>query len=123
MRSHTLHSALRAFTEEAGGLLAGETARGSEIPFELVEEGGRARTPLYCYRPLTGEFVRTHASALEGLPAHPAAARALAEHADRLPRYLSAVGERPAGGAPAAGDALPAAASARPTDLPPAGGR
>src|SRR3954468_24914206 len=117
MRSHTLHSALRAFTEEAGGLLAGETARGSEIPFELVEEGGRARTPLYCYRPLTGEFVRAHASALEGLPSHPAAVRALSEHADRLPRYLSALGERPAGGTTAAMNAFLAAVYAEQTDF------
>jgi len=117
MRSHTLHSALRAFTEEAGGLLAGETARGAEIPFELVEEGGRARTPLYCYRPLTGEFVRTHASALEGLPSHPAAMRGLSEHADRIPRYLSAVGDRPAGGAQAALNAFLAAVYAEQTDF------
>src|SRR3954451_14390534 len=109
MRSHTLHTALRAFTEEAGGLLADETARGAEVPFELVEEGGRARTPLYCYRPLTGEFVRAHGSALERLPAHAPAARALAEHADRLSRYLSAVGERPAGGELAALQAFLAA--------------
>src|SRR3954468_5586516 len=117
MRSDTLHSALRAFTEEAGGLLADATARGAEIPFELVEEGGRARTPLYCYRPLTGEFVRTHASALEGLPSHAAAARALAEHADRLARYLSAVGERPSGGPSAALNAFLANVYAEQTDF------
>src|SRR3954451_13280574 len=123
MRSHTLHTALRAFTEEAGGLLADETARGAEIPFELVEEGGRARTPLYCYRPLTGEFVRGHASALEGLPSHPAAVRALSEHADRLPRYLSALGERPAGGTTGAMNGFLAAVYAEQTHFPLEGAR
>ena len=62
-----LHAALRAFAEEAAGLLAGETAQGAEIPFELAEAASsarRARTPLYCYRPLVGEFLRTRASAL-----------------------------------------------------------
>src|SRR5207247_529425 len=39
---------------------------------------------------------------LERLPAHAAAAGALADHADRIPRYLSALGERPSGGPPAA---------------------
>src|SRR3954449_5634426 len=99
MRSDTLHAALSAFVEEAAGLLAGATAEGAEVPFELVEEGRRgARTPLYCYRPLVGEFLRTRTSALERLPSHAAAAGALADHADRLARYLSAVGDRPSGG-------------------------
>jgi len=103
MRSDTLHAALRAFVEEAAGLLAGETAEGAEVPFELVEEGRRgARTPLYCYRPLVGEFVRAHGSALALLPAHAAAVGRLAEHGERLPRYLSALGERPSGGERAA---------------------
>jgi hypothetical protein len=96
MRSDTLHAALRAFVEEAAGALADETAQGAEVPFELVEEGARRRTPLYCYRPLVDEFVRAHAGALAALPAHAAASRALGEHADRLPRYLGAVGRRPA---------------------------
>src|SRR5256885_1776011 len=101
MRSDTLHAALRAFAEEAAGLLAADTAQGAEVPFELAETGPPsrrgARTPLYCYRPLVGEFVRARGGALEMLPAHRAAAGVLSDHADRLARYLSAVGERPAG--------------------------
>ena len=31
---------------------------GAELPFELVEERGGSRVPLYCYRPLTDEFIR-----------------------------------------------------------------
>ena len=115
-----LHAALRAFAEEAAGLLAGETAQGAEVPFELAEARAsvrRARTPLYCYRPLVGEFLRTRASALERLPAHPAAAGALADHADRLPRYLSALGERPSGGPPAALQAFLGRVFAEQTDF------
>ncbi len=40
MRNRTLHQLLRAFTEDAGLQLAAETARGAEIPFEIVEEPG-----------------------------------------------------------------------------------
>jgi hypothetical protein len=98
MRSHTLHTALRSFADEAAALLHGETAAGAEVPFELVEEGAGRRTPLYCYRPLVGEFVRTRGGALERLPSHALAVAALADHADRLSRYLTAVGERPSGG-------------------------
>jgi hypothetical protein len=98
MRSHTLHAALRSFAEEAAALLAGETAAGAEVPFELVEEGANRRRPLYCYRPLVGEFVRARHSVLERLPAYTPAAGALGDHADRLPRYLTAVGDRPNGG-------------------------
>jgi hypothetical protein len=121
MRSDTLHAALRAFAEEAAGLLSGETAEGAEIPFELVEAGPPtrrgARTPLYCYRPLVGEFLRTRGSALERLPSHPAASGVLADNADRLSRYLSAVGERPSGGPPAALQAFLAAVFAEQTDF------
>jgi hypothetical protein len=102
MRSHTLHAALRSYAEEAAALLHGETAAGAEVPFELVEEGAGRRTPLYCYRPLVGEFVRTRTGVLERLPSHPTALAALGDHADRVGRYLSAVGDRPNGGPPAA---------------------
>src|SRR4051812_37899809 len=102
MRSHTLHAAVRAFAEEAASLLAGETAQGAEVPFELEVTGPRGhRTPLYCYRPLVGEFVRQRSGALERLPSHATAVATLADHADRLARYMSAIGERPSG-APAA---------------------
>ena len=95
MRSHTLHAALKAFVEEAGGQLCEDTAHGAEIPFELVEEGPRARTPLYCYRPLVDEFLRERQSGLARLPAHAPAVRALAGHAERLPAYLKALARRP----------------------------
>jgi hypothetical protein len=95
MRSHTLHAALRAFAEEAAAQLADDTAHGAEVPFELVEEGAKRRTPLYCYRPLVDEFLREREGALVRLPGHAPAVRALAEHADRLPAYLKALAVKP----------------------------
>src|SRR4051812_8191347 len=94
MRSHTLHAALRAYVEQAAGRLADDTAHGAEVPFELVEEGGTRRTPLYCYRPLVEEFLRERLGVLGTLDAHAPAVRALSEHADGLGRYLSAHGRR-----------------------------
>src|SRR3954471_9451080 len=114
MGSDTLHAALRAFGEEAAAQLSDDTAHGAEVPFELVEEGGRRRpplyfyrpfgrvgegarrrTPLYCSRPHVDEFLREREGALVRLPAHPPAVRALAEHADRLPASLKALALKP----------------------------
>src|SRR3954465_1989298 len=95
MRSHTRRAALRGFAEEAAAQLADDTAAGAEVPFELVEEGARRRTPLYCYRPLVDEFLRERVGALTRLPAHPQAVRVLAEHAGRLPAYLNALALKP----------------------------
>jgi hypothetical protein len=77
MRNRTLHQLLQAFTEDAGLQLAAETARGAEIPFEVVEEPG-ARSALYCYRPLTGNFIRSRMGILDRLPTYLPAARAIA---------------------------------------------
>jgi hypothetical protein len=77
MRNRTLHQLLRAFTEDAGLQLAAETARGAEIPFEVVEEPG-ARSALYCYRPLTGNFIRSRMGILDRLPTYLPVARAIA---------------------------------------------
>lgn len=77
MRNRTLHQLLRAFTEDAGLQLSAETARGAEIPFEVVEEPG-ARSALYCYRPLTGSFIRSRMGILDRLPSYLPAARTIA---------------------------------------------
>ena len=72
MRNTTLHGVLEAFTADAAGQLAAETARGAEIPFEVVENEGRpGRTALYCYRPLTGAFIRERLGLLGALPTWP----------------------------------------------------
>jgi hypothetical protein len=91
MRNRTLHQLLRAFTEDSGLQLAAETARGAEIPFEVVEEPG-ARSALYCYRPLTGNFIRSRMGILDRLPSYLPAARAIAP-IDAIDAYLRKRGE------------------------------
>ena len=44
--------------------LADEVSGGAEVPFELMEQG-RSSAPLYCYRPLTEDFIRDRARAFE----------------------------------------------------------
>ena len=56
MHNRALHDSLAAFVEEAARQLADEVNGGAEVPFELIEQG-RAPSPLYCYRPLTGRFI------------------------------------------------------------------
>jgi hypothetical protein len=65
---------------------------GAEVPFELDPAGAtgarRSRsTPLYCYRPLTGAFIRERLGRLAQLPTYTPAARAL-EPFDGVDAYL-----------------------------------
>jgi hypothetical protein len=87
----TLHQALEAFTADAAARLGSETAGGAEIPFELVEEPG-GRVPLYCYRPLTADFIRGRVGLLAALASYAPAARALAA-LEGLEGYLHEHGE------------------------------
>jgi hypothetical protein len=118
MRSLALQTALTEFLESAAGQLRADLAAGAEVPFELdsrssrrrvsdrltsgrpgARAGGRAGTPLYCYRALTGTFIADRQAALERLPTHAEAARLL-EGFDGLERYLASVGvelKRPTG--------------------------
>jgi len=91
MRNRTLHALLEEFTEESGLQLAAETANGAEVPFEVVEERG-SRSPLYCYRPLTGQFIRSRMGLLDRLPSYLPAARAVAATGG-IERYLRRRGE------------------------------
>ncbi len=94
MRNSTLHQILEAFTAEAASRLAAETARGAEIPFELARSDPRPRrrSPLYCYRPLTGTFIRERLGLLLALPTYAPAARALAAQ-QGVESYLRLRGE------------------------------
>ncbi|MCL2770517.1 MAG: hypothetical protein FWD42_10500 [Solirubrobacterales bacterium] len=92
MRSVQLESSLREFVEEAGARLQREVERGAEVPFELAAQrtGRRAdRTALYCYRPLTGRFIRERAAMIAALPSHAPAARLL-DQFPGLDRHLLA---------------------------------
>lgn len=93
MRHRPLHSALRAFADDAATALAREVADGAEVPFELTSEGRPRRTQLYLYRPLTGAFIRERLGVLVRLETYAPAARAL-EHLDGLDAYLRARGEQ-----------------------------
>jgi hypothetical protein len=88
VRNVTLHHLLESFTVDASGRLSAEAAGGAEMPFELTEERGSGRVPLYCYRPLTGEFIRSRMTALATLPSYDPADRMLAG-CDALDVYLS----------------------------------
>ncbi len=94
MRDRALHAALRAFVDDAALTLSTEVAAGAEVPFELVAEGGSRRsTPLYCYRPLTGAFIRERLGRLTGLASYAPAAQAL-EGLEGLDAWLRARGEQ-----------------------------
>ncbi len=86
MRNRTLHQLLQDFTAQAADQLQAETAEGAEVPFELIEEPGGS-APLYCYRPLTGDFIRGCLERLRALPTYAPAARMLAG-ADGVDAYL-----------------------------------
>ncbi len=95
MRHRTLHTALRGFADDAAAALAAEVAAGEEVPFELATEGTTRRTgavPLYCYRPLTGAFIRERLGSLVRLASYAPAARVLGG-VDGLDGYLQARGE------------------------------
>ena len=91
VRNTALHAALEEFTAETGTRLTAETAGGAEVPFELIEEraGG---TPLYCYQPLSGEFIEDRVGLLRGLDTYAPAVRALAE-IESVVGYLQLRGE------------------------------
>jgi hypothetical protein len=94
MRSLQLQAALSQFVEDAAAFLHAEVAAGAEVGFELAQQSGRRRsgTPtLYCYRPLTEEFIAARAVALERLPSYAEAATLLANF-DGLDRYLTSIG-------------------------------
>jgi hypothetical protein len=91
MRNRQLHVALGAFAEEAAWQLAAAAEDGAEVPFEVVTSG-RRDAPLYCYRPLTGDFIAQRVGLLERLESYPRAVHALSA-CGRLEDYLVARGE------------------------------
>ena len=94
MRNRQLHTALSAFAEEAAWQLASDTSSGEdELQFEVDEIGGaRKSSPLYCYRPLTADFIDRRLSILGRLPTYTPAIHAL-QACGGLDTYLLARGE------------------------------
>lgn len=83
-----LHDSLRALTDDAARLLDDHLASGAEIPFEVGEAPARDETTrrdgrdapsatMFAYRPLTSEFVVSHADQLRQLPTFENAAQHL----------------------------------------------
>jgi hypothetical protein len=106
MQSLRLRASLHAFVVQASMALAGAVAGGEEIGFEVVEAGSRgARPGLYCYEPLTGEFVERHWPGLLELPGAHEAQMALAARGG-LEQYLDTYADEHRGGAPILQDAL-----------------
>jgi hypothetical protein len=91
VRNAVLHRLLEGFTVESSGHLAADTAQGAEMPFELVEQRG-GPTSLYCYRPLTGDFIRGRLPQLSGLSTYTPAVAALAD-CEATDVYLREQGE------------------------------
>jgi hypothetical protein len=97
MHSVRLESAVEEFVTEAAALLHSEVAGGNEVPFEVETATARRHgtgPSLYCYRPLTAEYIAERGPALERLPTHGELARELAAY-DGLDRYLAATGVEP----------------------------
>ncbi len=94
MHSIGLQTALVDFIEGAAGHLQAEITAGAEVPFELEQQSGRRGSSgpsLYCYRPLTGDFIIAREASLQRMPSHQEAARLLAGF-DGLERYLAGAG-------------------------------
>jgi hypothetical protein len=106
MPSRELHAALHAFAQQAAATLSARIASGEEIDFEVVVERAKgSHAGLYCYAPLTGEFVERHWDALLELPAARDAQMAMAALGD-LDRYLDTYAREHRSGAPILQDAL-----------------
>src|SRR6476619_4238764 len=92
MRLSQLRSALHDCCEEAAWQLASDAGDGHEVSFEVVA-GGRRDSPLDCYRPLAGVFIRERAGELALLASYLPAAHALIA-AGRVDGDLEAQGVR-----------------------------
>ncbi|MBO0768085.1 MAG: hypothetical protein J2O48_05300 [Solirubrobacterales bacterium] len=92
-KNPTLKAQLDAFTADSAVRLTSATRDGAEIPFEVVETPGEGRgAPLYCYRPLTGSFIRARLGLLAALESYAPAVKAL-EFTYGTDAYLRARGE------------------------------
>src|SRR5579872_4295368 len=94
MRSSELREVLTRHLEAVAARLQAELESGAEVPFELEQRGGRTggRQPaLYCYRPLSAQFIAEREHDLQALPSYREAAFALADF-EGLERYLMSAG-------------------------------
>jgi hypothetical protein len=90
VRDRALHDQLRAFAERVREQLAGRVEAGAEIAFEVAEQPG-ARSVLYHYRPLSGDFVRDNFEALRELEGFDPLVLALSQ-IEGIAAYLRSLG-------------------------------
>jgi hypothetical protein len=90
VRNRALHDQLRLFAGAAAEQLQAALEAGSEIPFEVAEAPG-ARSVLYRYTPLTGEFLRERFGELRALESHSETVAALAR-VEGTSAYLRVLG-------------------------------
>jgi hypothetical protein len=90
VRNRALHDQLRLFAGQAADRLRAAVDAGNEIPFEVTEAPG-ARSALYRYTPLTGEFVRERFGELRSLEACAATVTALSR-VEGTSAYLRVLG-------------------------------
>jgi hypothetical protein len=91
VKNTTLRAQLEAFTIDAATALSRAIQDGAEVPFEVGESTERG-VPLYCYRPLTVEFIRSRLGLLRVVATYAPAARTL-EFSYGVSAYLRARGE------------------------------
>ncbi|HEX3691978.1 MAG TPA: hypothetical protein VHU13_01435 [Solirubrobacteraceae bacterium] len=92
MRSIQLQEAIEAFLEQAAALLHADVSAGQEVEFELEARSARMRgASLYCYRPLTAQFIAERYPRMRALEAHRHALAQL-QRCEGLERYLLARG-------------------------------
>ena len=89
--SSILQDALSEYAQAAASSLHADIVAGAEVELELGSKRGRAQTPFYSCRPLTGRFIAQREAQLQRLPEHGAAVSALAGF-DGLDRYLAGRG-------------------------------
>jgi hypothetical protein len=90
VRNRALHDQLRLFAGQATERLQAAVKAGSEIPFEVTEAPG-ARSSLYTYTPLSGEFLRERFGELRSLEAFAGTVTALAR-VEGTSAYLRVLG-------------------------------
>jgi hypothetical protein len=90
VRNRALHDQLRLFAGQAAERLQAAVKAGSEIPFEVTEAPG-ARSSLYTYTPLSGDFLRERFGLLRSADAFPGAVTALAR-VEGTSAYLRVLG-------------------------------
>jgi hypothetical protein len=91
VRNRALRDQLHAFSQMAAERLNAAIAEGAEIPFEVAESPG-AKSVLYRYRPLSGQFVRERMAELRAIEGYVSVLLAISR-VEGTSGYLRVLGE------------------------------